>query len=50
MLGLPATVQMRAFIVIFDKEYSARCLGLRRLNGNVLHAECDSRQEELQLV
>jgi hypothetical protein len=22
MLGLPATVQMRAFIVIFDKEYT----------------------------
>ena len=28
--------------------HSARCLGLRRLNGNVLHAECDSRQEELR--
>ena len=54
MLGLPATAQTRAFIVIFDKEYTlpvaAGCLGLRRLNGYVLHAECDSRQEELQLV
>jgi len=50
MLGLPATVQTRAFIVIFDKEYTLPVASACGALMEMCFMLSVSRQEELQLV
>jgi hypothetical protein len=50
MLGLPATAQTRAFIVIFDNEYTLPVASACGALMEMCFMLSVSRQEELQLV